>query len=107
VQQQLLQEHRLARSFGMTEEDMANIDSSLPLLRRQVERSEELAAQVALHALNDLEAGDVKAAKLYLGLTVSVYYHGHFAGNTNFITQIERFAATNAALSNTIHKSLQ
>jgi hypothetical protein len=97
----------VARSFGMSEEDMANIDVQLPFLRRQMERSDEFAAQVALSVLKDLEAGDGEAAKVYLGKTLSVYYNGHFSGNTNFVARIERFAATNAALSNAIYRALK
>jgi hypothetical protein len=43
-----------------------------------------------------------------LATTISIYYRAHrLDGNSNFIAQIERYAGTNAAISNAIYGKLE
>lgn len=71
-------------------------------------REDEMAATMALGALIRMDAGDTNRTKHLLETTISTYYRGHRTdGNSNVLNHIETFAATNASLSNSIHRPLE
>jgi hypothetical protein len=71
-------------------------------------REDELAAHIALGVLVRLERGDMEKAKRVLEATISTYYRRHQkTGHTNVLANIERYAATNASLSNAIYGKLE
>jgi hypothetical protein len=72
------------------------------------EQRDEFAAAIALGVLKKLEQGDLETARKRLHTTISTYYRAHRDdGNTNYLVPIERFAATNEALSNAIYGKLK
>lgn len=108
-QRKLLKEYQVVRgAFGLTDKQMAEIGEQLPQIRQQMAREDEMAAAMALGALVKLEQGDIEKAKSRLQTTISIYYRRHHHdGNTNVLRHIMTFAATNAALSNTIYRKLE
>jgi hypothetical protein len=108
-QRKLLEEYRTVRDgFRLSDKEMAEIGAQLPNIRKQMERSDEFAAALALGVFKELEAGKVESAKKHLGQTVSIYYRGHrYDGDTNLLAKIERYAVTNAAISNAIYRKLE
>ncbi|SRR6266446_1556456 len=107
-QRKRLEEYRQVKAtFGMSEKDMAKLEGYLPQMRKDLARTDEFAAGVALSALTSLERGDAERARKVLSQTISMYYRAHRDdGNTNVLAHINQFAATNAALSNAIHRKL-
>ncbi len=98
----------MRNGFGLSDKEMAEIGAQLPTLAKQTERSDEFAAAVALSVFKELETGKLDRAKKHLGQTVSAYYRGHrYDGDTNVLAAIERYAATNAAISNAIYRKLE
>lgn len=108
-QRKLVNEYQALRdTFGMTDEQLAEIGKQLPTLRRQMAREDEMAAAMALGALAKLERGDVEKTRSILERTVSIYFRGHqHDGNSNVLRNIEKFAATSASLSNAIYRKLE
>jgi hypothetical protein len=108
-QRRILAEYRQMRdAFKLSDQEMAELGAQLPRMREQMERSDEFAAAIALAAFTKLEQGDVERAKWRLTGAISAYYRGHrFDGESNFVARIERFATTNAALSNAIYGKLE
>ena len=69
---------------------------------------DEFAAAIALGAFKRLQAGDLDRVQFKLLATIGIYYHAHrIDGNSNLIESIERYAATNAAVSNTINRKVE
>jgi hypothetical protein len=106
---QLLEDYQHTKAtFGMSESDMLQLQRSLPELRGNLEKTDGFAGAIALSVLEKLELGKLEQAKTNLRQTVSIYYRSHQAdGNTNLLLHIDQYAATNAALSNAIHRRLE
>jgi hypothetical protein len=68
---------------------------------------EASSASIALAALKNLDANDVQGARLRLASIAAVYYRGHsHDGDTNLITSLVTFAATDTVLSNALYRKL-
>jgi hypothetical protein len=108
-QRELLEDYQQAKAtFGMSESDMLKLQAYLPQLRRDMERTDEFAAGIALSALYNMERGEAEQAKEQLRATVSIYWRSHQTdGLTNMLLKIQQYAATNLALSNALHKKLE
>jgi recombinational DNA repair ATPase RecF len=108
-QRKLLAEYQAVRdAFGLTDKQMAEMGEQLPQMREQMMRQDEFAAAIALAAFTKLEQGDIERAKWRLVTTISIYYRGHkHDGDSNLLARIERYAATNAAISNAIYRKLE
>jgi len=84
--------------------------SDRDLLREfhETKQQDEFAAGVALAAFANLQAGRPEKAEHELATTVSIYYRAHrLDGNTNLITSIEAYAATNTVMSNAIYRPIK
>ena len=65
---------------------------------------EASGAPIALATLKNLDTNDLEGAKLRLAAMAAIYYRGHSGdGNTNLLSDIVSYAATNATLSNAIY----
>src|SRR5947209_4881215 len=108
-QRKLLKEYQAVRNaFHATDGEMADFGGRLPEFWDAAKRQDEFAAAVALRVIHQLETGDLEGAKKSLATTVSIYYRGHrHDGDTNVIAHIQRYASTNAAISNAIYRRLE
>jgi hypothetical protein len=107
-QEKLLKEYRYVRdNFHMTDAEMADFGEHQAEYLNALKRQDEMAAVIALGALVKIEQGDIATARSRLEKTISIYYRGHRDdGDSNVLRHITTFAATNAALSNTIYRKL-
>src|SRR5215467_13352754 len=108
-QRELLTQYQLARdNFQMTDAEMADFAKHRQEYWDAMKRQDEMAATIALSALERLNHGDTDKAKHTLETTISIYYRGHRSdGDSNVLNHIDTFAATNASLSYAIHRSLE
>jgi hypothetical protein len=108
-QRKLLREYQIVRdNFQMSDAEMADFAEHRQDYFNAMMRQDEFAAAIAMRVFHQLETGDVDGAKKNLATTVSIYYRGHrHDGNTNVIAHIERYASTNAAISNAIYRKLE
>lgn len=105
----VLKEYQKVRdAFHATDSEMADYGARLPEFWDAAKRQDEFAAAIALRVYHQLESGNLDGAKRNLATTISIYYRGHrLDGNTNVIAHIERYASTNAAISNAIYRTLE
>lgn len=105
----VLKEYRIVRdNFHMTDAEMADFGEHRMEYLEAMKRQDEFAAAIALRVYHQLESGDLDGAKKNLAATISIYYRGHrLDGNTNVISHIERYASTNAAISNAVYRKLE
>jgi hypothetical protein len=69
---------------------------------------EASSASIALAVLKNLKTNNLEDAKSRLAAIVALYYRGHSRdGDTNLLTSIVTFAATDTVLSNAIYGKLQ
>jgi hypothetical protein len=108
-QRELLKQYQHVRdNFHMTDAEMTEFGKHYAEYFEAMKRQDEYAAAVALVAYKRLGAGNVERAKWELATTVSTYYRGHrLDGNTNLLTRITSYAATNSAMSNAIYGKLE
>jgi hypothetical protein len=104
-QRELLKQYHLVRDgLGLTDADWAEMAKELPHMREDMQRSDEYAAAIALAAFKNLEADNTEEARWKLAMVVGIYYRSHSRdGNTNLLSRIVRYAATNTMLSNTVY----
>jgi hypothetical protein len=104
----VLDNYRIVKeAFHMTDAQMADLGAHYQEYFESLMRQEEFAAAIALRVLHQLDMGDLEGAKANLRTTLSIYYRGHPDGNTNIIFHIDRYASTNAAVSNAVHRKLE
>jgi len=108
-QRELLRQYQYVRdNFHMTDAEMADFGEHQHEYFDAMMRQDEMAATIALASLGRLNHGNLDGAKHLLETTISIYYRGHRTdGNTNVLNHIEISAATNASLSNAIHRPLE
>jgi hypothetical protein len=108
-QRELLKEyHYTLDHLHMTDAEMTEFGKHYKEYFEAMKRQDEYAAAVALLVYKRLGAGNVEGAKWELATTISTYYRGHrLDGNTNLLTRITSYAATNSAMSNAIYGKLE
>jgi hypothetical protein len=108
-QRELLRQYQYVRdNFHMTDAEMADFGEHQQEYFDAMKRQDEMAAAIALNTLKKLNHEDTDGAKHTLETTISIYYRGHRTdGHSNLLSGIDRFAATNASLSNAIHRPLE
>jgi len=109
TQRELLKQYQYVRdNFQMTDAEMADFAKHRHEYWDAMKRQDEMAATIALSALERLNNGDTDKAKHNLETTISIYYRGHRNdGDSNVLNHIDTFAATNASLSYAIHRPLE
>jgi hypothetical protein len=91
------------------------LETNMAYLNKQREEESKKAqpwmassASIALAALKNLKTNDMEDAKYRLAAIVAAYYRGHSRdGDTNLLTSITTFAATDAAFSNAFYGPLK
>jgi hypothetical protein len=108
-QRELLRQYHYVRdNFRMTDADMAAFADHRQEYFDAIKRTDEFAAALSLASLRRLDYGNINGTRNMLELTISAYYRGHRQdGDSNLIFHIDAYAATNASLSNAIHRKLE